>query len=149
MEGPEVTISAWFDGACSKNPGGRGSFGVVIKREGAILHEFAGHIGERPDMTNNVAEYAALRYLLDWVEAYKITEPVCIYGDSKLVISQCFGRWKIKKGAYAEIARKVQAQAKNLKNVKGFWVPRSQNMKADALSKLPQSMAAPVDTTNK
>jgi Reverse transcriptase-like len=84
----------------------------------------------------NFAEYAgliaALRYLLD---AGLNRERVLVHGDSQLVINQMFGRWRIKGGCYADLAREAKTFLAQFPNVMGIWVPRHRNSIADELSK--------------
>jgi ribonuclease HI len=83
-----------------------------------------------------LAEYAgliaALRYLLD---AGLNRERVLVHGDSQLVINQMFGRWRIKGGCYADLAREAKTFLAQFPNVTGKWVPRHRNSIADELSR--------------
>ena len=60
---------------------------------------------------------------------------IIVYGDSKLVIEQMFGSWKIRKGAYVPLALAAQRLLRQFKNIKGRWIPREKNEIADELSK--------------
>jgi hypothetical protein len=55
--------------------------------------------------TSHAGLIAALRYLLD---AGLNRERVLVHGDSQLVINQMFGRWRIKGGCYADLAREAK-----------------------------------------
>lgn len=97
----------------------------------ACLNEYLGVA------TNNEAEYqgllAALRHIPEWVEQYQIDQ-VIIRLDSKLVIEQVAGRWKVKQASlvpYVMDAR--QRMAALTKPVKTEYVPRALNARADAL----------------
>lgn len=87
-------------------------------------------------MSNNVAEYMGLYHLLEWLknEGY-VKEQIRIHGDSKLVVEQISGRWRVKKGMYVEAFKKAYCMAKEFERLKVIWIPRGQNTLADALSK--------------
>lgn len=135
-----MNVILYFDGACEPvNPGGTGSFGVVIyineRREGAIR----GACGSGRGMTNNVAEYTALekglRELIEYKAALGPIESLVIRGDSKLVVNQLTGAWRCNH----DHLRKLRDQCQDLLKELGCkwrteWVPREQNAEADALS---------------
>lgn len=122
-------IFVYADGASRGNPG-PASYGVSIVRDtGEIIAEFGEALGVR---TNNYAEYqgviAALRYLSD-TDHREIT----IRMDSKLVIEQLSGRWKVK----SEDMRELVAEASRLLGPFQAileWIPREQNGRADQLA---------------
>ena len=62
-----------------------------------------------------------------------------IRGDSKLVINQLNGKWRIRKGLYLSIAMEAEDLLAYLKGlgwqVSFCWIPRTQNEECDALSK--------------
>jgi ribonuclease HI len=64
---------------------------------------------------------------------------VVIHGDSKLVINQLTGRWRIKKGLYLSIAIETKQLLAHLRGlgwqISFCWIPREQNEECDALSK--------------
>ena len=93
-------IEAYFDGFCD-TPYGKAGIGAVIQRGGEVIHTISDYIGEGEQITNNVAEYEALRRVLGYLKASGLTdEQTVVYGDSKLVIEQMSGKWRIKKGVY-------------------------------------------------
>jgi ribonuclease HI len=109
---------------------------VVIYRGADKIYEDSGSITASPEVTNNVAEYSALDLILDWFITNGLTgEPIAVFGDSNMVIQQCFGTWKIRGGYYAEIARVVKEKLKQFTNIRGSWIPREENGTADDLSK--------------
>ena len=134
-------INIWFDGACEpKNPGGACGMGYVIKRDDKLLFEKGDFLPADPSNSNNVAEYialnSALRYCLNHPDEIRGHEIEC-RGDSKLVIEQMFGNWRIKSGAYVPYARQCISLIEKIGRYKvsGIWIPREQNSKADELSK--------------
>ncbi len=58
-----------------------------------------------------------------------------IFGDSKLVINQTFGTWKIKGGLYTPLAYRARELLEPFTNIRGEWIPRDLNGIADKLSK--------------
>ncbi|WP_416986343.1 bifunctional RNase H/acid phosphatase [Streptomyces sp. T028] len=119
------------DGGSRGNPGPAGYGSVVIDAAtGETLAERAEFIGVA---TNNVAEY---RGLLAGLRAALELDPsatVRVRMDSKLVVEQMSGRWKIKhpdmKPLAAEAARLVAPG-----QVSYEWIPREKNKHADRLA---------------
>jgi ribonuclease HI len=128
---------AYFDGCCEpRNPGGTAGYGVVIFKNGERIWQHSGMIPASPTTSNNVAEYLAFNAILDWFIAADLTnEPILVKGDSNLVIQQCFGTWKIKKGFYIEHARAAREKVKKFRALRGTWIRRDLNSLADELSK--------------
>ena len=119
------------DGGSRGNPGLSGSGAVVIDRQtGEILVEISEYIGVA---TNNVAEYRAL--LAGVREALKLDPHAHleVRMDSKLVIEQMSGSWKIKHPDMQALAIQVH-QLLNGHPVRWVWIPREQNGRADALA---------------
>ena len=119
------------DGGSRGNPGPSGSGAVVINAEtGETLAEISKFIGVA---TNNVAEYNALIAGLE--ECYRIdpAADVLVRMDSKLVIEQMAGGWKIKhpdmQALAIEAHRLISGRA-----VDWVWIPREENSRADALA---------------
>jgi ribonuclease HI len=132
--------TAWFDGACGPvNPGGTATYGVMIRdQDGTILVWEHGLVGEGSTMSNNVAEYAGVLQVLKYLS----TRPpgrITIHGDSKLVISQLNGKWRMRKGLYLSTAIEAKALLAHLHHcgweINLCWIPRAQNKECDALSK--------------
>lgn len=135
-------ISCFFDGCCEPvNPGGTASYGAVIFLDGKKVWEcselFVPIPGREKETSNNVAEYsgflAILEYLLD--QGMDGTRTI-IHGDSRLVIEQMQGNWKMKKGFYIPVAKKALLALSRFKtSPKLKWIPRDENDIADELSK--------------
>ncbi len=84
-------------------------------------------------MSNNVAEYQALRHALRYATEQG-WRGVDVRGDSKLTVEQVTGRWSVK----AEHLRPYAAECKTLLQALGgslSWVPRDHNERADELSR--------------
>ena len=121
-------IRGHFDGASRGNPGKAGAGAAVYDGEKLVWRR-ARPLGLK---TNNEAEYAALALLIDELERRGATgAEIC--GDSKLVISQVTGVWKIKEPRLRALAEPLIARVKAL-GASCRWVPREQNAEADRLS---------------
>ncbi len=119
----------FFDGASRGNPGEAGAGALLYGDSGEILWESCLYLGRG---TNNEAEYQGLLLLLEEVVRRDLRE-VTLYGDSKLVISQMQGLWKVRQPHLQELWKKAQTLGKG-RDLKFAWVPREQNKEADALS---------------
>lgn len=128
-------IEAWFDGVCEpKNPGGHAAWGAVVRVDGTDVFREGGYCGGGPGMSNNVAEYSA--FIAAATECLKHKGPVTIRGDSKLVIMQLNGKWRVNGGLYLPFyneARTLWAKLRDRAQL--LWVPRDQNDVCDVLSK--------------
>ncbi|MER7046658.1 bifunctional RNase H/acid phosphatase [Streptomyces jumonjinensis] len=119
------------DGGSRGNPGPAGYGAVVIDAaSGETLAEAAEYIGVA---TNNVAEYKGLVAGLKAAYALDPEAKVHVRMDSKLVVEQMSGRWKIKhpdmKPLAAQAARVFPASS-----VTYEWIPREKNKHADRLA---------------
>lgn len=119
------------DGGSRGNPGLAGSGAVVIDADtGEVILEIARFIGVA---TNNVAEYLALKAGLEGAFGINPNAQVLVRMDSKLVIEQMAGRWKIKHPDMIQLGAQVQAIAAS-KQIRWQWIPREENSRADALA---------------
>ncbi|TGC07513.1 ribonuclease HI family protein [Methanolobus halotolerans] len=129
-----------FDGSCNPNPGGRMGFGWVISwKNKKPCTQGRKEIKGSPSNTNNVAEYTALKEgILNYTDLGG-KGPLQVCGDSKLVINQMAGKWKINNPNLAELHSQITAAVKKNKlKIRYKWVPRSENSDADRLA-LPDS----------
>jgi probable phosphoglycerate mutase len=119
------------DGGSRGNPGPAGSGAVLIdSKSGSVLAEVALFIGIA---TNNVAEYRAVLASIEVANEIFPEAELLIRMDSKLVVEQMSGRWKIKNEGMQQLAT-AMAQAIGSRKVKFEWIPREQNSKADSLA---------------
>jgi probable phosphoglycerate mutase len=119
------------DGGSRGNPGPAGSGAVVIDADtGEVILEVARFIGVA---TNNVAEYIALKAGLEGAISINADARILVRMDSKLVIEQMAGRWKIKHPDMIQLGAEVQAIARG-KQIRWQWIPREENSRADALA---------------
>jgi len=131
------TYKCYFDGSCEpQNPGGSMGAGVYITCEGKHFSK-SEYYPAKESNTNNVAEYLAIIILLKLVRN-KVDCIINIYGDSKLVVNQVLGLWKITYGAYVPFAKQAQnlfLELRKSNTVTIQWISRDQNQEADKLSK--------------
>lgn len=108
---------------------------IIFNEKNEVVYADSKYINPAPNNSNNVAEYAALYYVLKWLADNGHTEKeIMIKGDSKLVIMQMSDKWKIKNGMYRRGALYCKEFLKKFNNVKFRHIPRELNMKADSLS---------------
>ena len=117
------------DGGSRGNPGIAAGGAVVIDGESQQVLATGGvYVGVA---TNNVAEYNGV--LAGLIRASEIDPGALVHVrmDSKLVVEQMSGRWKIKHPDMAHLAAQAREVIGN-KAVTYEWVPRLQNALADA-----------------
>ena len=127
------------DGGSRGNPGPAG-FGCVVwsADHGTLLAEHKQAIGIT---SNNVAEYRALIAGLE--EARRLgADEVAVAADSKLIIEQMSGRWKVKHPDMAELHQQARALASTFDAVTYEWIPRERNAHADRLANEAMDAAA-------
>lgn len=118
------------DGGSRGNPGHAGYGFVIADSAGNVLLEQAGYLGSA---TNNVAEYTAVVAALEAIAAVDPQAHVLVRADSKLVVEQLSGAWKIKNPVLQGLALRAR-RALPGGVVVYQWVPRAQNAAADALA---------------
>lgn len=124
-----------FDGGCGpKNPGGYGTYGVIVRQNGKILFKDSQCIGDGPHVSNNVAEYAGIIAIFQFLLKESISHGV-IYGDSKLVVKQLNGKWRIRGGLYYDYAKEAVNLKRQLPYIQIRWIPREKNREADYLAR--------------
>lgn len=126
------SVLIYFDGGSRGNPGPSAIGALVLDPSTAPPARLAA-ISERIGVTtNNVAEYRALIAGLEAATATPArTARVC--GDSKLVIEQLTGRWKVKQPHLKLLHEQARALLDSYDEVDLTHVRREQNVEADAL----------------
>lgn len=119
----------YTDGACSGNPGPMG-IGIAIYDGEKLLKKISKPVGKG---TNNIAEYTAVKVALEEAKAMG-AKGVEIRTDSRLVVQQLRGEFRIKAHHLREIKSEIDAITKDM-DVHYIWVEREQNELADKLSK--------------
>ncbi|MQS12004.1 bifunctional RNase H/acid phosphatase [Streptomyces kaniharaensis] len=119
------------DGGSRGNPGPAG-YGAVVRDgdTGQIIAEAAEFIGHA---TNNVAEYKGLIAGLRAARELDPDASVDVRMDSKLVVEQMSGRWKIKHPDMQPLAAEARTVFPRGR-VTYTWIPRERNKDADRLA---------------
>ncbi len=123
-------LRLYTDGASRGNPGDAGAGIVIEDDQGMRLRGLHRWLGKK---TNNEAEYLALIDGLKAVEAWK-PDRLEVYLDSKLVVEQMNGQFKIKKPELQELAKEAQSLLGRFPKVEFKHVEREKNRGADALA---------------
>jgi ribonuclease H / adenosylcobalamin/alpha-ribazole phosphatase len=136
----KVVIEA--DGGSRGNPGPAG-YGAVVRSadRSTVLAETKQAIGVA---TNNVAEYRGLIAGLDDALQLGATE-VEAFLDSKLVVEQMSGRWKVKHPDLIELHAQARKLAARFDRISYAWVPRERNSHADRLANEAMDAAAGIE----
>ena len=126
---PVVPFTLYFDGANSQE---QPSYGWHINdATGNTAKEGYGLGGA----TSNQAEYHGLiAGLKAAVDLSPVRLEVC--GDSRLVINQVVGKWKVNDANLSKLHREACALAAKLPGVSFRWIARKENKQADKLSRL-------------
>ena len=135
-----VKVVVEADGGSRGNPGPAG-FGCVVfsADRTTVLAEHKHFIGQT---TNNVAEYRGLIAGLEEARRLGANE-VAVSMDSKLVVEQMSGRWKVKHPGLAELHQQARALASTFDGVTFGWIPRERNAHADRLANEAMDAAGP------
>jgi probable phosphoglycerate mutase len=116
------------DGGSRGNPG-LAAYGAVVYEGDKVLAEVSGKIGVA---TNNVAEYRGLIAGLNAAHEIDPNAHIEVRLDSKLVVEQMSGKWKIRHPEMRELA--LQAKKIHAHELLTFvWIPRESNTHADRL----------------
>ena len=136
----KVLIEA--DGGSRGNPGPAGYGAVVWSAERTeVLAEANESIGIA---TNNVAEYRGLIAGLTAAARVGATE-VGAFMDSKLVVEQMAGRWKVKHPDLIPLHRQARELASRFDHIRYTWIPREKNSHADRLANEAMDAAAGIE----
>ncbi|MDQ3981327.1 MAG: reverse transcriptase-like protein [Actinomycetota bacterium] len=126
------------DGGARGNPGPAGIGVLLVDLDGNVLAEVARGIGVT---TNNVAEYTALIEGLELAQEKGVSE-IDVRLDSKLVVFQVLGEWKIKNDTLRRLAAKAESLLRRFERKSLSYVPREQNAAADKLANQGMDAAA-------
>jgi ribonuclease HI len=116
------------DGGSRGNPG-PAAFGAVVYENDKIVKEIGAAIGVA---SNNVAEYQGLIAGLKAANEIDPKATILVKMDSKLVVEQMSGRWKVKHPNMKELAKQAFA-THDPKLVSYQWIPREENSHADSI----------------
>jgi broad specificity phosphatase PhoE/ribonuclease HI len=143
-----VKVLVEADGGSRGNPGPAGYGAVVFSADReTVLAEIKESIGRA---TNNVAEYRGLIAGLEAAADAGATE-VAVSMDSKLVVEQMVGRWRVKHPDLIPLNQRAKDVAARFDQVTYAWIPRAKNSHADRLANEAMDAAAGIvaapDTT--
>ncbi|MBI3955166.1 ribonuclease HI family protein [Candidatus Gottesmanbacteria bacterium] len=125
------------DGGARGNPG-EGAVGAVIKTENhQLLFEISQRLGKT---TNNIAEYTAVIFALEKLKE-NVSKLQCdsetifqFFLDSKLVVNQLNGLYKVKENHLRELVLKVRSLEQEIGGkIYYSLIPREKNFEADRL----------------
>lgn len=124
-----MKYTIYCDGITEPNPG-RGAWAFAVYDEDELIHAKSAYMGD--NVTNNMAEYAAMIEALVWAHELENDE-VTILSDSQLVVNQLNGVWQVK-------SEKLQSWYDNAKDliephVTIGWVKGADN-RADEATRL-------------
>jgi ribonuclease HI len=133
VEGPHVdAVLIYCDGGSRGNPG-PSAIGAVVLDPATDPPRRLAEVSECIGITtNNVAEYKAL------IEGLVAAEPfgarrVLVRADSKLVVEQVKGTWKVKQPHLLPLRDEARRLLTHYDDVDIRHVPRAENFDADAL----------------
>ena len=130
------SIKLYFDGSCTKNPGGIAGFSWRILDDCDV--EIAQNNGEAcrgPSATNNIGEWHAVLDGLKFLAENNFTGQVEILGDSQLVVCQLSGSYKVRKETLIPYHNESKKILETM-NWSAEWIPREQNEECDKRSKV-------------
>ena len=116
------------DGGSRGNPGAA-AYGAVVYENDKVIKEVGAFIGIA---SNNVAEYEGLIAGLSAVNKINPTATILVKMDSKMVVEQMSGRWKVKHPNMKELVKQAFA-THDPKLVSYQWIPREENSHADSI----------------
>jgi ribonuclease HI len=134
-------IEIFTDGLAEPSNPGIGTYGYVVRRDGAEIGRGQGFDGD--PVSNNHAEYAGLIAALRAVEGLA-DEEIVVKSDSKMLVNQMAGEWKVTKkalnskaeGTYVDKYLEAKEAARKFTRLSFEWVPRELNAEADELSRI-------------
>jgi ribonuclease HI len=102
----------------------------ITDEDGGVVAEIAEGIGVA---TNNVAEYTAAIRALERARELGATRAL-LRSDSRLLIEQLAGRWKVKNPTLQLLHHEARSLIKGFEEVRLEHVRRERNVQADALA---------------
>lgn len=138
-----LPVRVHFDGACEPpRGGGVATYGFTLEGPGLEHEEFGLAVPPGSERaTNNVAEYVGAIRALEFLASVGYRGPVLVFGDSQLVIRQMSGESEVRAEHLRPYHQHLTALVERVGDVQFTWVPREENRRADALSKLAISEA--------
>ena len=123
-------LTIHVDGASRGNPGPAGVGIIIVDEQGTTGVRISSYIGET---TNNQAEYKAL--IMGLREAARLgAEHVDIKTDSKLVVEQVRGKYRVRHANLRPLFEEAKQLLAEFRSFTITHIPRHQNNAADALA---------------
>jgi len=123
-------LTIHVDGASRGNPGPAGVGIIIAGEQGTTGVRISSYIGET---TNNQAEYKAL--IMGLREAARLgADHVDIKTDSKLVVEQVRGKYKVRHANLRPLFEEAKQLLAEFRSFNITHIPRHQNNAADALA---------------
>ena len=119
----------YTDGGSRGNPGPSAAGYVLLGTDDAVVKKEGKYLGI---ITNNQAEYLALKSGLELAKEYDVQE-LDVFMDSLLVVNQMKGVFKVKNLDLQPIHRSVKELASTFHNISFNYVPRELNKLADSM----------------
>lgn len=132
----EKKVEIYIDGSCLANGKKTAIAGIGIVGYSNGIRIFTYSKLDTDLKTNNEAEYAALVDALSLIDLdIKEDVDITIYSDSKLIVNQMKGLWKISKKELKELHDIAKRYIKRANNpIQLVWIPRTRNTEANALA---------------
>lgn len=129
-----MTLKIFTDGGSKGNPG-PSSIGMVFYLNNKKVFDYREDIGIA---TNNIAEYRAVIMAMTNVKIQmsklKTLDKIEFYSDSKLLVNQVKGLFKVKNAAIRELILKIRILEQEIGlPINYHLIPREQNSVADDL----------------
>ena len=99
---------------------------IIVKKRGAKC-------------TNNELEYLALIYTLEYINTHNLKN-VTIYSDSKLMVNQMNGKWRVTNQSLHTLYEKSNKKMLNCCGVQIKWVQRKYNKAGRHLERIKASL---------
>ena len=129
------------DGGSRGNPGPAGYGAVVFSADHGTCSPRASRPSGRPPTTSpNTAASSRVWRRRRW----SAPTEVAVSMDSKLVVEQMSGRWKVKHPDLIELNREARGLASQFDHITFTWIPREKNKHADRLANEAMDAAAEV-----
>tara|TARA_B100000745_G_scaffold79005_1_gene48431 strand:+ start:13359 stop:13763 length:405 start_codon:yes stop_codon:yes gene_type:complete len=124
-------IIVYTDGGSRNNPGEAG-IGVIAYAGDDKLFELSEYLGIQ---TNNYAEYmGVIRALECLMQRGLHKSSIEIRMDSKLVVEQVQGNWKVKEPSLRPLVARARELASQYEDITFVHIPREKNTEADTLA---------------
>ena len=111
-----MAISVYVDGSGGSNSG----YGYFVKDTGESYYE------NKPDLTNNQAEYLAIISALKKFETS--SDEIIIFSDSKNTVNQLNHEFAINNEQLRILAQESWSLIPKIPELKILWIPRKENL---------------------